>query len=259
MSSGTPVRRPFLWAIMPTGATKERVQLAQWALQHFRNMESPSLNMKAKLLILNEHPTENVVRDTTASDDVIEIPVNRHLPHLKTLGQVRNYGLSLIPSGDFIYIFDDDDYHHPTLFKEMYNVWQSAATRTTCMVQLKHRLNHNLLNGKTWASRDERGLVHFFGSIDRLRAIGFQYDSKNCLEDLCIHRLSSSEKCLFEQNNPSLYIRYTHDANTSIFVNPSQTTALLDKGPYQEYYIDDKVTMYCESVQPYAIKNATKH
>ena len=238
-------RNRSIWTLILTGATKERLEWAKWSTEQMRSQQRIK-NVDIRVLILNEHPHSKVLSET--EPHYREIRIDRSLPHLTTLGQVRNYGLSLIPSGDYIYIADDDDYRHPSLLLKMFTHW-SSIDPSACMVQITRRLNFNMLTKACWQSVDTRGLVHFLGCIDRLRQKGFKYNHVDSLEDLTIHPLTN--RLLYLDNEPWLYVRYTHSSNTSLYVDKFQDRAQLINGAYTERDVtDESWKQYCDLNQP---------
>ena len=234
-------RQRTIWSIMLTGASKERLSFARWSVKQWRQL-SPVPRYAMRLLILNEAQREQVLEDGEGGDSIVEIRVDRRLPHLSSLGAVRNHALSLIPSGDLVYVWDDDDYHAPEIILTMLAHWKKTSP-SACMIQLGNRLNLNMVTQAGWASTDTRGLVHFLGSIDRLRQLGFQYDLLNSLEDLPIHTLPN--RLLWADNPPELYVRYTHQSNASVYVKKSQKGPELSVGPYVEKAISPAQLLYC--------------
>lgn len=216
---------------MPTGGSDLRIRWAQLSVSWFHQQTYENKH----LLILNSHPTLHVVPPNGTSGDVkekeanvIEIKVNRKYPHLTTLGDVRNFSLSLVPKDAFVYIWDDDDYHHPDLLRRLAERLSQTGKAT---VFLKNRINYNLATNALWLSSDKRGLVHFMADINKLRTEKFAYLSLNSAEDQPVHLISEKEVI---DNNPSLYIRFTHHENTSLYVNKSQKGPIVNSGPYTE-------------------------
>ena len=233
-----------IWAIMLTGKSGERIQSAKNSLRQMHEMKAAGRGIQYKTLILNQHDSLKVIEGN--DEYVREVHIDRNLPHLSTLGGIRNYGLSLIPNGDYIYILDDDDYHHPELLDTLWKVMSGERKRPS-MVQLKNRLNFNLTTQGCWQSSHRQGLVHFLGSIDALRAQHFQYHDTNTLEDLSIYAMNDR---LLLDNDPKLYVRYTHGDNASVWVDQKQTNAQLNTGLYSESTIEE------ESVtKEYCIRN----
>ena len=241
---------PIIWAILLTGATETRIRCARESLSQLNAMEAPAADVHLHLLIMNEHQYLKVIAEESRSKKAVEVKVNRRLPHLRTLGQLRNFALSLIPPGHKIFVFDDDDYRHPLLLKNMWETWQKQPS--ACMVQIKNRLNYNIRTNSSWISSNKRGMVHFLGCIDALRAQRFMYKEVNSLEDLTIYDLKNR---LLLENDPSMYVRYTHSSNASIWVDQKQKTPQLTEGHYTESPSNENLTKYCAERAPLSLRN----
>lgn len=238
----------IIWAILLTGATEMRIRCARQSLKQLNAMESPGDDIDLNLLVINQHPTLPVLAEKSRSNRAIEVKVDRTLPHLKTLGQLRNFALSLIPPGHKVFIFDDDDYRHPSLLKTMWETWQRQPT--ACMVQMKNRLNYNMRTKAAWLSANQRGMVHFMGCIDALRAQNFMYKDVDSLEDLTVYDLKNR---LLLDNDPTMYVRYTHDSNASIWVDPNQKEPQITEGDYTESSANQTLLEYCAEHCPFPL------
>lgn len=236
-----------IWAIMLTGGSDARIMSARNSLKQLHAMVPAGKGVQYATLILNQHDTLKVL-DGSNCQNAREVHIDRRLPHLRTLGSVRNFGLTLIPNGDFIYVFDDDDYRHPDLLHTMWETMQSESKRPT-MIQITNRLNYNLATGGCWQSTHRHGLVHFLGSIDELRAQKFAYNDTDTLEDISIYALHN--RLLFD-NEAAHYVRYTHGQNASVWVNPRQKEAQLNTGLYVETALKPDEE---KELKEYCIKN----
>lgn len=223
-----------IYCLMITGRTKSRIEWAKLAVNNFREQTYPY----KKLIIINENADGYMVTNGK-EPHISEYQVSREVH--PTLGDFRNYSLSLVPSGAYIYIFDDDDYRSP----ELLEYFMSNVKDGDTMVQIKSRINYNTLTRASWISHNKRGLHHFFASIDKLRKVGFQYLKRNEREDENVH--SYSNRHLLE-NEPRLYCRFTHNENTSVYVNKKQKEALATTmGNYMEFPMDDSSRFYLET------------
>ncbi len=210
-----------IYAMMVTGKDAQRIEWAQKQLQfYFEKMNYP--DDYKHILIASEHSSLSVKRAQDESrKNVIELRIaNRSQT---TLGDIRNRLLALVPTGSYCFVLDDDDYLDPDWLKQMLHHWPN---NNTALIQFNSRLNHNIITQSSWQSHIPSGFVHFLGDIDALRAIQFQYLSENTMEDIMIHDLQiGQQRHIWSNEDPSVYIRYVHNNNTSVFVDRHQAIA----------------------------------
>lgn len=211
-----------LYAMMVTGKDPERIEWARHQVVYFLQQMRYPEHLK-HVLIANEHPSLTVLCGDSSFNNAQckEMQITNRAQ--TTLGDIRNRLLACVPPHSYCFPLDDDDYLSPDWIYQMLQHWPNNET---ALVQFGARLNHNLISVSSWQSHFDSGFVHYVADIDRLRAISFQYASQNTLEDLVLHRLQiGQQRHLWLDNDASLYIRYVHHTNTSVFVNANQTAA----------------------------------
>jgi hypothetical protein len=214
---------------MITGA-KERVLWANISIQNFYQQDYPNKHM-----IIVNHGIDHTERLLWKQDDKIqEFMVSKKG---KTLGDLRNISIALVPENALFLTWDDDDYRHPSMISYMVN---AMITSNVNYILLKNRLNYNCNTNSLWRSSDSRGNVHL------LARKKFYYYQKDVNEDYAIRDISSREKLILD-NDPKLYTRFVHGTNASIFVKKNQTGAVLNAGPYVETAIVDTDQDYVNS------------
>ena len=223
---------PQISCLMITGGEQNRMKLARIAVQNFLMQDYPN----KKLIIINYNLDENVIDHTNMYHaDITEYLVNKKN---KTLGDLRNISLDMVPIGSFYYIFDDDDWRHPMLLSYMMDIHIKSGKD---YIFLKNRLNYNCNIDSIWISSDTHGQVHILG---RKKDDDFKYLSLNTGEDAPVAKLLQSGNGILVDNDPQLYTRFVH---SSVFVRKNQTHVLLNTGHYQETQATDEDKIYVAS------------
>ena len=192
-----------------------------------------------KLIIINHG---NIPVMVQKQDNVHEIKINKGN---MTLGDLRNFSLSLIPLNAISLTFDDDDWRSPNYMEFMVDTL--LKTKSTA-VFMKNRVEYNLTNGFSYRSSFDYGSTHMMCiKIDKL-----QYLSKDTLEDIQLQSdlKSFNKKYTAIDNDPTMYLRIIHENNTS--PNAAETKNSLikvsDNSYYKEYDIETDNKAYIDKI-----------
>lgn len=215
-----------IYCLMVTGKDNTRVEMARYAVNNFNEQSHPNKT----LVIINHHPAAKVL--TTASTNIYEYRV---LKENLTLGELRNISLELVPRNAFFVTWDDDDYRDPSYLATLY----AAAEREQAdCVAIQNRYEVNVQNGYAWRSKLKNGFVHFLGRNHP----EIRYLARDSMEDLeMIHNYEKQYKLVRLDNNPIMYIRTVHGANTSLYVDANKSTIQNGQGfewVYKEFQVD---------------------
>lgn len=226
-----------IYCLMVTGLP-ERLEWARIAVRNFLKQDYPY----KKLIIINHNLKANVFFRTAGRSppNIDEYIVSKKG---KTLGDLRNISLQYVPAGSFFYIWDDDDERHPTMLTVLMN---AAILNNAKYVLTKNRLNFNCVTNSLWRSTDVRGMYPLFGYKSGKPSEDFSYLKKDTMEDSPVNELSKKKGTVLLDNDPRLYVRFTHGNNTSPFVKKNQTMATLNMGPYIESVATESDKEYIE-------------
>lgn len=236
LSNAVTSLNPCVYAIMITGKDQKRVMFSRFiGLKNF-NMQT----YKNKKLIIINHGDIPVM--TQKQDNVYEIKINKRN---MTLGDLRNFSLTLIPLNAISLTFDDDDWRVPTYIEFMLDTL--LKTKSTA-VFMKNRLEYNLTNGFSYRSFFDYGSTHMMCiKLEKL-----QYLSKDTLEDIQLQSdlKSFNKKYTAIDNDPKMYLRIIHENNTS--PNAAETKNSLikvsDDSYYKEFDIDVDNKAYIDKI-----------
>lgn len=224
----------------------------EWILHAILNFHHIDYPLKKLLIVCHNQITYDYVTVATKENEPdIQVVYESSFIHM-SLGELRNTAFEYIKSDDWVYPFDDDDWRHSQIFRIF---MKQVDLSKRCgfspgMYQFTHRLNYNLNTDGLWTSSDSRGLVHYLAPVSFLKTIAFQYKHQPTLEDTNIHDLSRRQKWLIDNEHcPRIYIRLTHDFNTSPFVQQNQSKAILNYGFYKETAVKESDTSYVEFVK----------
>ncbi len=209
---------------MVTGKDDRRIELAKKSVLNF----TAQTYSNKHLLIINHHPSLRVI-------DVV-----KDESHLKarevciakkdgvTLGDLRNYALSLLPPGALWTTWDDDDHRHTDYLRAMAAF---RLRRGVDVVALTNRLEYNTQNGECFASTKTNGFVLFLAPVTDNVVL---YDSVDTMEDLHIlddYKRNGYSVAMWDGNLHTMYIRLIHSGNTSLYAHRDKGLVLV-KGLY---------------------------
>lgn len=224
---------------MITGKDDQRIELSKQSLHNFQSQDYSN----KLLVIINHHPTRDVLvlskqisNNITVDKNVCEIKVDKNG---KTLGELRNFSLSLVPEGALWTTWDDDDWRHPTYLSVLYK--RMTDTLTDC-VAFTNRYEYNLNTKFAW----KMTLMTGFPIILCKKHINIHYKNVDTMEDteLLQQIRELSYKITVFSNTPDMYIRIVHDNNTSKYVDPDKTSIRQTTGIYNEYNVSNIEKQY---------------
>ena len=222
-----------IYCVMITGKNDSRQYFAELAIKNFKLQSYPN----KKLVIINESEPLNV-----HDDNIFEKVITSKQRESLTLGDMRNMAFEYIPEDAIWTTWDDDD-------------WRSNDYLQYLFDELKHfdyvfftkRVEHNINTSFTWIMELKSGFVIMFG---RKREFA-KYDSKEYNEDIMLKKtISKHLKSNVIDNDPMIYIRFTHKDNTSTLVkrNKIDVKDTSSNKVYFESPANEMQTAYVEAI-----------
>jgi glycosyltransferase involved in cell wall biosynthesis len=185
---------PFVSAVCVTGKSDWHLrEVLPQAVRAFHEQEYPS--DRAELV---------VVCDRALALEADRVRVVRAPPGL-TLGELRNLGLDAA-RGELCAQFDDDDHHHP---RRLAAQVRACVARPGLPSFLKRQLCYDWTTDTAFVRELEHTFVH--GSICHPRTDA-RYPAVSREEDTVF--LGAWPQHLVLDNDPALYVRFFHGANT---------------------------------------------
>lgn len=209
---------PPVYCVMMTGYYKDRESFAKVSVQNFLEQTYPNTH----LIIMNQ--SKNALIDTE-HDNILELFVDTMV-----LGKLRNMALKFVPPHAIWTTWDDDDYRHPTYIKTFADYFINNNTVDFLMFQ--NRLEYNWKTKFSFKMTLKSGFMTFFSK----RMNNLLYDEISSMEDVIVKKTALKKyKCVVINNDPRLYLRFTHNSNSSKYVNRNKT-ALTDTKQNQDYF-----------------------
>lgn len=220
--------------LMITGKDDDRYKFVNISILNFKKQTYQN----KKLLILNHGNKKLNINDK----DIIEININNSFI---TLGDMRNYVLTLVPYNSLWITWDDDDWRSDNyleiLYNELYNGNYDA-------VFIKNRIDYNLNNLFSYECSFKNGMPIFLSK----KIENINYLSLNSLEDVNLQDdlKKKNKKIKIIDNDPKLYIRTLHTNNTSLFVDNNKKDIInyTDQSNYKEYNINKTNKEYSDLI-----------
>lgn len=213
---------------MVTGKDDRRLSFARGAVNNFIEQRDYYPIEYLHLIIINHNQTK--VIGNTIHENISEHYVSKEG---KTLGDLRNIAIGMVPKGAIWVTWDDDDIRMPGYLKAMY---ENMRASKACAAMITNRFEYNVRSCSAWQSRLESGFLWFM--VEKCSETEhLLYDSVNTNEDKPIKDFllkMSNNKCTWIQNDPSWYIRLIHSDNTSMYVDKHQT------GPKEKYMRNER-------------------
>lgn len=220
--------------LMITGKDDDRYKFVNISILNFKKQTYQN----KKLLILNHGNKKLNINDK----NIIEININNSFI---TLGDMRNYALTLVPYNSLWITWDDDDWRSDNyleiLYNELYNGNYDA-------VFIKNRIDYNLNNLFSYECSFKNGMPIFLSK----KIENINYLSLNSLEDVNLQDNLKNKKIKIKiiDNDPKLYIRTLHTNNTSLYVdnNKKDIVNYADQSNYKEYNINKTNKEYSDLI-----------
>lgn len=222
-----------IYCLMITGKDEQRYKFANISITNFKKQTYEN----KKLIILN-HGNQDIVKNKESN--ITEIKMNK--THL-SLGDMRNFGLNLIPLNSLWITWDDDDWRSDNFLKILYN-----QLKDNDVVFIQNRLEYNLNNRFIYKSHFSNGMPFFL--TRKIEII--QYLDKDSLEDTEIYNsyVDNNFKIKIIDNDPRMYIRIIHTNNSSLYVQEEKKDIVnySEESIYSESYPNEEETDYCFNI-----------
>jgi hypothetical protein len=228
---------PTIYCILITGKNEERYKFIPIAIENFNIQTYPN----KKLLIIN-HGKKQLFQKQN-SENIIEIMFNKTKNF--TLGDMRNYSISMVPYNGIFCIFDDDDYRHPKFIELLY---KQMVAKNADVVFFKNRIDYNINNKFAYRSKFNKGMPFILAkNINNIK-----YLSKESLEDIRLYLDYDihNKKIHIINNDPRWYIRLIHGTNTSLFVDNDRKEIInySDDSNYHEFDLTQKERDFSDTI-----------
>ena len=212
---------------MITGHIKDR---RKFALKSVENFLTQSYKNK-HLIILNQDINTSLLKNDYSN--ILEVKIDNTN---KTLGELRNISLQLVPPNAIWTVWDDDDYRDPHYISTMVN--QMYKTNSDFLM-FQNRIEYNLNNDFTFKLTLKSGLMTFFAKYNPY----LQYENVSTSEDkkMKSYALNNLKVYIFN-NNPLLYVRAIHKNNTSVYVMHDKNNLKNTKN--NKVYFENNLTKY---------------
>jgi hypothetical protein len=137
----------------------------------------------------------------------------------RTLGDMRNLSLDMVPEHAIWTTWDDDDYRHPTYLSKLHGCMKRANADAVFHTR---RYEYNYLTGFSWGFRNDDG----FWIVFTKKKGTVRYAESDVNEDIDIRQQvqRASANYFVWTNPPHIYIRTIHGANTSPTLNKNKTS-----------------------------------
>ena len=215
-----------VYCLMITGHLKER---REFALKSITNFLTQSYDNK-HLIILNQDDISLLKHDY---DNILEVKIDNKN---KSLGELRNISLQLVPPISIWTVWDDDDYRVNNYISTM--VYRMLKTNSDFLM-FQNRIEYNLNNDFTFKMTLKSGFMTFFAKHNPY----LQYEHISTSEDKKMKQYALKHlKVHVFNNNPLFYIRAIHTNNTSVYV--SQNKNKLQNTINNKVYFENNLSKY---------------
>jgi hypothetical protein len=206
---------------MITGYQEDRKPFASVSVQNFHEQSYQNKH----LIIFNQSKTSVVDGER---DNVLELFIDTMV-----LGKLRNMALEFVPPNAIWTSWDDDDYRHPSYLETFMTIF--TQNNTIDFLLFQNRLEYNFKTKFAFKMTLKSGFMTFFSKrINRLK-----YDEISSMEDVIVKKTAlENYNYVVINNDPRLYLRFTHGSNTSKYVNPNKNS-LKDTREHKDYFEKD--------------------
>lgn len=197
---------PPVYCLMVTGKNNDAKRHA-YAQVSVRNFQQQTYSNK-HLIIINEGDRRVLNKESKNSK---EFQIKGH-----NLGTMRNIALEMVPPNAIWTTWDDDDWRASTYLYTLYSKLNSDPRKRYLMYC--NRIDYNVNTNFAYRVKIPSGTYIFFAYKDPL----IRYDATHTKEDAVVKRyiLSQGERTALYTDNPyTLYVRFVHGTNTSVFVD----------------------------------------
>lgn len=224
---------PSIYCVMMTGKNEDRYKFVDIAIENFNQQTYVN-----KFMIIINHGT----RSLDLPSNITEVMFDKRF---LTLGDMRNYSIDLIPQNALWTIWDDDDWRHDKYLELLYKkLLESKAD----VVFLKNRLDYNMNNNFVYRCKFDKGMPFFLAKKTEV----IRYLAKDSLEDIRLYNDFElyNKKIYLMDNDPRLYIRTLHIANTSLYVDNTKNEIVnySSESNYHEYDAIEREKEYAKKI-----------
>tara|TARA_B110000261_G_C13021267_1_gene332214 strand:- start:146 stop:562 length:417 start_codon:yes stop_codon:yes gene_type:complete len=122
-------------------------------------------------------------------------------------------------------------------------------------LMFENRLEHNFINGHSFRVKLKSGTSVFFCK----KTAYVQYDNnKGTMEDVVVKKTALSKyKCITINNDPTMYLRFIHSNNTSVYVDSERYTIrnTINNKDFFEYVLSKNEEKYIDKILSKYYKN----
>ena len=216
---------PAVYCLMITGKNNDvsRNRFAKVSVQNFQRQTYPN----KFLIVINEGNRKVLDTDTPK---LLELQIKN-----TNLGAMRNIALELVPPNAIWTTWDDDDWRSDTYLEVLFRKLSYDPTKRYLMYC--NRIDHNINTDFSHRVTIPSGTYIFFAYKDPL----IKYDEQSTKEDAVVKRYILSKKSqtvLYRDNDYTLYVRFVHQNNTSLFVEKNKKSLTRHTG----YVIEDQLS-----------------
>lgn len=199
MTGDTPVT-----AIMITGRDESRLRLARAAVAAWQRQR---LTRNRRLLVINDHPTLSLFNATYAAPMYAK---EHRVTDRCSLGALRNLGIELSDTA-YLVQWDDDDISSPSRL-----LWQLEHTQAGGASILRYEIHCHAATGTAFVNDGKTIRCGGFpGTMLWPRDSGCRFPEIPKREDTeFVMQLLKKSTLRVLDNDPSLYCRFWHGANT---------------------------------------------
>lgn len=153
---------------------------------------------KELIIVYNPRDKETESYISTLNDSVKAVPA----PSGLSLGELRNIALDAA-SGNYVCVWDDDDWHHPERIARQLNAAKLHHKRGSILVSL---LMYDCINNQSYLSHRRPWDGTLLIKKDALISENIRYPSKNLSEDTAFTAQLLIRNYLWPINDPCLYV-----------------------------------------------------
>jgi hypothetical protein len=227
-----------IYCLMITGYTPTRRKFALNSIQNWFNQTYS----KKKLILLNQSKNKLMNQE---NENILELYIDNTE---KTLGEIRNIALDLVPPNAYWTTWDDDDWRNEKYLQIMMN---TLLYNNADMVMYTNRYEYNINSKFAFKSTLHTGFPIFFARKDDT----LRYDNIKTLEDVKVKEYAIKHmKTYIYENNPNMYIRLIHNDNTSPYVdqNKNKIKVYSRQNVYEEHTVSKKEKEFIvKKISPY--------
>ena len=210
---------PPVFCLMITGKNNDAKRHA-YATVSVKNFHQQTYANK-HLIIINEGDRRVLNKD---SQNTLEVQVKG-----LHLGTLRNIALEMVPPNAIWTTWDDDDWRASTYLDILFS--KLNADKRKRYLMYCNRIDYNVTTNFAHRVTIPSGTYIFFAYKDPL----IRYDATHTKEDASVKRyiLSQGERTILYTDNPyTLYVRFVHGTNTSVFVDAHKSKVKHHPGGY---------------------------